>query len=138
MGVTRLGDRATLHVIDGGDHSEIWDGQGENPFFGILGLADSLIVTGDSVNMVSEAASTGKPVHVVDLKGGSGKFTRFHRSLRNAGITRPFAGTLERWDYEPLAETHRIAAEIRRRLGDRHHRTAGDLAQAGGSEFTGT
>src|SRR3546814_3642619 len=34
-----------------------------NPNFGILGLADHVIVTGDSVNMVSEAASTGKPVH---------------------------------------------------------------------------
>lgn len=118
--------------------AEIWDGKGENPYFGILGLADSLIVTGDSVNMVSEAASTGKPVHVVDLKGGSAKFSRFHSSLRNAGITRPFTGTLEHWDYEPLAETQRIAAEIRRRLGDRHHRTAGDLAQTGGAEITST
>src|ERR1700676_4277379 len=45
-----------------------WDGTGENPYFGLLGHADALIVTGDSVNMVSEAAATGKPVHVVELE----------------------------------------------------------------------
>src|SRR3546814_5078500 len=68
--------------------AEIWDGSGENPYFGILGLADHVIVTGDSVNMVSEAASTGKPVHVVHLpnshlRGSSAKFTRFHEALRS-------------------------------------------------------
>src|SRR3546814_10119808 len=92
-----------------------------NPNFGILGLADHVIVTGDSVNMVSEAASTGKPVHVVHLpnshlRGRSAKFTRFHEALVEAGIARPFAGTLEEWRYEPLDETHRIAGAIRRRL----------------------
>jgi hypothetical protein len=49
--------------------------------------------------------------------------TRFHEALVSAGITRPFAGTLENWDYTPLAETRRAAAEIRRRLLAR--RTAG-------------
>ena len=48
----------------------LWDGEGENPYFGLLGLADFLVVTCDSVNMVSEAASTGKPVYVADLPGG--------------------------------------------------------------------
>ncbi len=106
--------------------ARIWDGNGENPYFGIMGLADHIIVTGDSVNMVSEAASTGKPVHVVHLKGGSAKFHRFHEGMEQAGITRPFTGTLDEWRYEPLAETRRIAREIRRRLFD--HRQAGAAA----------
>ncbi len=96
--------------------ADIWDGRGENPYFGILGLADHVIVTGDSVNMVSEAASSGKPVHVVQLRGGSPKFTRFHEGLQAAGITRPFTGELAAWHYAPLDETRRVAAEIRRRL----------------------
>lgn len=98
----------------------IWDGQGANPYFGILGLADHVVVTGDSVNMVSEAASTGKPVHVVHLQGRSPKFTRFHEALVAAGITRPFTGALEVWSYPPLDETRRVAGEIRRRLVPRH------------------
>src|SRR3546814_17854854 len=94
------------------------DGSVENPYFGILGLADHVIVTGDSVNMVSAAASTGKPVHVVHLpnrplRGRSAKFTRFHAALVEAGIARPFAGTLEAWRYEPLDSAHRPAHPIR-------------------------
>ena len=104
--------------------AEIWDGNGENPYFGMLGLADHVIVTGDSVNMVSEAASTGKPVHVVHLSGGSAKFRRFHAGMEKAGITRPFTGTLAEWSYEPLAETQRVAAEIRRRLLKRRRERA--------------
>ncbi|HPP66390.1 MAG TPA: ELM1/GtrOC1 family putative glycosyltransferase, partial [bacterium] len=38
-------------------------------YFGILGICDILLVTEDSVTMISEACSTGKPVVVV----GSGK-----------------------------------------------------------------
>ncbi|NIA68732.1 hypothetical protein HBA54_09030 [Pelagibius litoralis] len=102
--------------------ADIWDGSGENPYFGILALADSIVATGDSVNMVSEAASTGKPVHIVELQGGSAKFSRFHGSLQAAGITRPFTGALENWSYAPLAETQRVAGEIRRRLIDRQAR----------------
>jgi hypothetical protein len=96
--------------------AQIWDGNGENPYFGMLGLADAIICTGDSVNMVSESASTGKPVHIVHLEGGSAKFRRFHEAMQAAGITRPFTGALEEWSYTPLDETHRIAGEIRRRL----------------------
>jgi mitochondrial fission protein ELM1 len=97
----------------------IWEGGGENPYFGLLGLADAVVVTADSVSMVSEAAATGKPVHVVDLDGGSAKFSRFHAAMRDAGITRPFRGTIEQWHYTPPDDTQRAAAEIRRRLASR-------------------
>ncbi len=98
---------------------EIWDGTGENPYFGFLALADAFVVTGDSVNMVTEAATTGKPVYVAALEGGSAKFRRFHGTLREAGITRPFEGRLERWSYPALRDTERAAIEVRRRLDAR-------------------
>ena len=97
----------------------LWNGTGENPYLGLLALADALVVTGDSVNMVSEAASTGKPVHVVALEGGSAKFRRFHDLLRRAGIARAFTGAIERWSYEPPDDTERAAAEIRGRMSRR-------------------
>jgi uncharacterized protein len=97
----------------------IWDGIGDNPYFGLLGLADALVVTADSVSMVSEAAASGKPVHVVDLEGGSDKFGRFHQAMREAGITRPFTGAIERWSYAPPDDTALAAAEIRRRLAQK-------------------
>jgi mitochondrial fission protein ELM1 len=95
----------------------IWDGSGENPYFAYLALADAIVVTEDSVSMVTEAASTGKPVHVIELAGGSRKFREFHRDMREAGITRRFDGALADWRYEVPNDTARAAAEIRRRLG---------------------
>lgn len=97
--------------------ADIWDGAGDNPYFGILGLADAVVVTGDSVNMVSEACATGKPVHVFDLDGGSAKFDRFHGALRARGITRRFEGRLESWRYDPPDDMARAVAAVRRRLG---------------------
>lgn len=96
--------------------ADIWDGAGDNPYFGYLGLADAIVVTGDSVSMVSEACATGKPVYVFDLEGGSEKFRRFHENLRARGFTRPFTGSLENWNYTPLRDTESVADEIRRRI----------------------
>lgn len=102
----------------------IWDGVGENPYFGMLGLADAVVVTANSVNMVSEAAATGKPVHVVALAGGSAKFDRFHRAMAEAGITRPFRGPIERWSYVVPDDGARAAAAIRDRLAGRRAEVA--------------
>ncbi len=44
-----------------------------NPYLGYLAMADELIVTADSVSMLSEACATGKPVHMFDL--GIGKYS---------------------------------------------------------------
>jgi len=94
----------------------IWDGKGENPYFGMLGLADFLVVTCDSVNMVSEAASTGKPVYVVDLPGGSEKFSRFHDALRADGVTRVFEGQLAAYAHPPLDDVARVAERVKAML----------------------
>ena len=93
----------------------IWDRIGDNPYLGMLALAEHLIVTEDSVSMISEAASTGKPVHVAAVDGGNARFDAFHAMLRDEGVTRPFDGTLAVWTYEPVDEAARVAAEIRRR-----------------------
>lgn len=90
----------------------LWDGEGDNPYFGLLGLADFLVVTADSVNMVSESASTGKPVYVADLPGASEKFARFHRALREDGVTRAFTGALEPYAYKPLDDMAAVAARV--------------------------
>jgi mitochondrial fission protein ELM1 len=100
-----------------GTSAYFWPGQGENPYFGMLAWADVVLVTEDSVNMVTEAASTGKSVHILPLSGGSPKFERFHGEMAKRGITRPYLGKLEIWSYVPLRETERAAAEIRARLG---------------------
>jgi mitochondrial fission protein ELM1 len=96
----------------------IWDGMGSNPYFAFLHAADHVLVTEDSANMAAEAASTGKPVHVlpmIPLKPAE-KFARLHAALRANGAARPFDGTLETWTYPPLNETDRTAREVLKRL----------------------
>ena len=94
-----------------------WDETGENPYSAFLARADAFLVTGDSVNMISEACFTGKPVHIIALAGGEGsKFERFHADICAGGYARPFAGRLEQWEGKKLDETARVAAEILDRL----------------------
>ena len=45
----------------------------ENPYLAFLGLADRIVVTGDSITMLAEACETGKPVYIFDL--GEGLFS---------------------------------------------------------------
>lgn len=96
--------------------SFIWDGTGSNPYFGILGSADYFVVTCDSVNMVSEALATGKPVYVADLPGGSSKFKAFHRILRAEGLTRPFGEAFDAYSYDPPDDVAAVTARIRELL----------------------
>jgi hypothetical protein len=97
--------RRSLHHVP----HVLWDEHGENPYFGYLGLADHIVVTSDSVNMTTEACATGKPIHVFHLPGESRRFSDFHKSMENAGMTRRFTGTLESWDYPPLLESPGVA-----------------------------
>ena len=94
----------------------VWDGAGDNPYFAFLSLADSIIATEDSVNMVTEAAGTGKPVYVQTLPGRSTRLSRFHELMRERGATRPFEGHLESWSYAPVNDTELVASAIRRAL----------------------
>lgn len=87
----------------------IWDGAGENPYFGLLSLADVIVTTSDSVSMVSEACFTGKPVYVYELPGGSPRHRQFRQSLLKDGIIRIFTGEIQYWQYNPLDETQRAA-----------------------------
>ena len=92
----------------------IWDDTGENPLFAFLNAADHILVTEDSANMAAEAASTGKPVHILPMVAlkSPGKFARLHADLEAHGATRPFDSTLAAWTYDPLAETDRAARAV--------------------------
>lgn len=97
----------------------IWDGKGENPYFAMLGWADTILVTGDSVSMLSDAGTTGKPVYLIPLEGGGTRLDAFHDNLQKAGVARIFEGRLEHWNYPALVDAAIIAQEIMRRMAAR-------------------
>ena len=90
-----------------------WNGEGENPYLGFMGAADVIVVTSDSVNMVSEACSSGKGVYVADLLPPSGRIAAFQENLRSRNLTRPFDGHVEPFLYEPLKDAETAAAAVR-------------------------
>jgi len=77
-----------------------WRGAGPNPYMGILAWADRLIVTGDSIAMLSEACATGKPVTMFDLGGMRDSQDESVRDFRLGGA---LYAVLQRWLWRRLS-----------------------------------
>ncbi|GAB2274587.1 hypothetical protein Dimus_009355 [Dionaea muscipula] len=100
----------------------IWNGEEPNPHMGHLAWADAFVVTADSVSMLSEACSTGKPVYVIGAERCTWKFLDFHNTLKERGLVRPFtasADVTQSWSYPPLNDTAEAAARIHHALAER-------------------
>lgn len=55
----------------------------ENPYFAYLALADELVVTGESMSMLTEACATNKPVFIFDLADiGAKPWWRYRHNWR--------------------------------------------------------
>ncbi len=93
----------------------LWDGTGDNPYVAMIANADAIVVTGDSVNMVSEAVSTSAPAYVYEPSGGHSRLRRYLDALVARGVLRRWSGDLDAWSHEPVDSTRLIAAEIARR-----------------------
>ena len=89
-----------------------YDGQGPNPYPRLLAVADAFVITADSVNMLGEAAATGKAIYVFEPSGGTRKTRAFLSGLEQAGATRPFTGEAEFFTYKPIDSTPEIAAAL--------------------------
>lgn len=107
----------------------VWTGSvdGRNPYAALLGWADRIVCTADSVNMLSEASATRVPVFVAGAMRARGRPRRFIDALLANGRVAPMndalsAGTAN--EIEPLRETARVATLLRARFG---------LAEAGTS-----
>lgn len=90
-----------------------WRDPGPNPYLGYLALADAIVVTGDSVSMLAEAAATAAPVFVATRERG--RHERMIESLVHAGRVRPLQAADTPFPVTPLDEADRVAAAIRER-----------------------
>ncbi|CAF2358546.1 unnamed protein product [Brassica napus] len=100
----------------------IWDGKDPNPHLGHLALADAFIITADSISMLSEACTTGKPVYVVGAERCTWKFSEFQKTLRERGAVRPLTGKenmVEKWSYTPLNDNAEAAERVIEDLAER-------------------
>ena len=91
-----------------------------NVYPGILGLAQAVIVTSDSVNMASEAAITGKPLLIAPWQsaaetnpsGEVGRIRAFHDHMFAGNHTAPMAGTIPNGSFERLDEMAGLTEEL--------------------------
>ena len=90
-----------------------YDGTGPNPYQGYLVWADAILVTEDSVSMACEAISTGKPVYIIPLQGGSDRFRAFHGYLYQQGYARPFDGRIEAFTYRSPNDLAAISEKMK-------------------------
>ena len=116
--------RETLIALTSRHGGFFWDGTGENPYVDLLALADCIVATADSFNMIGEAAATGRPILVFEPSGGHPKLDVYMNGLKSHGIVHPFEGRLEGQPYEPLNSTPKVAKAIAEGFG-RHRRALG-------------
>ena len=100
--------------------AKVWLGEGKNPYKFALYNSEFFIITSDSTSMVSEASITGKPIYIYQLpfKRKSVRFKRFHEEFNTLKITRDLitSDKLEKWSYDKLDESKRIAGIIKKRI----------------------
>ncbi|MFT3897853.1 MAG: mitochondrial fission ELM1 family protein [Thermomonas sp.] len=117
--------RGALHSAVARGSGVCWTGAGEpapaqaggaNSYPGLLGWADRIVCTADSVNMLSEACATFAPVFVLGRERLAGRPRGFVERLRELGRVRDADAGLEPFAAEPLRETARVAAIVHERL----------------------
>ncbi|KDE19967.1 hypothetical protein AZ09_08810 [Acetobacter aceti 1023] len=110
-----------LTAIVEGAGGHVWNGEGENPYEGLIACADNLIVTIDSVSMISEAVAGCAPVTIYPLPGRSRRISDFVEELELAGRVHVLEDAETRlpapWLAQPLDDTPYILAELHKRLG---------------------
>lgn len=89
---------------------------GDNPYAGALAWADRIVVSPDSVNMISEACATHAPVFIAEPDRATGRIRRFIASLEARGRVRAQTREPIGFAVAPLRETARVAALVRDRL----------------------
>ena len=93
----------------------IWDGELPNPYLTILAMSDNLVVTSDSVSMISEALATTAPVFIFHLAGGP-RHLRFVDNLIARGLVTPLDRPATPAVRPAIDATLRVAEAVRRLL----------------------
>ena len=101
----------------GDNHTIIMDVD-KRAYLSALALSENIVVTCDSSSMISEAALTGKPIYIASIlpRKNNKRFQRFRNLFRELNITRNLGEEVEKWNYEKLDETNRVANIIKQKI----------------------
>lgn len=94
-----------------------WQPEGDNPYLGMLGSADAVVVSADSASMCVEACAAGRPVFLHAPEAGiPEKFEVLHKRLSEHGCLRALGSAWFTVEAPPPNPAIAIADRIRRIL----------------------
>ena len=101
-----------------GKNHTIIDNIDKKAYLSALSISQSIVVTCDSSSMISEAALTGKPIYVANIlpRKNDKRFQKFRNLFRELNITRNLGEDEEKWNYQKLDETNRVAKIINQKI----------------------
>ncbi len=110
-----------LNALDAPPHwLHRWRPEGDNPYIGMLGSADAIIVSADSASMCAEACAPGVPVFLHEPKAGAPeKFEVLHQRLREHGCLRSLGDDWFEVEAPPVNPAFAIAAAIKALMAEK-------------------
>ena len=101
-----------------GENHTIINNVDKKAYLSALSISEKIVVTCDSSSMISEAALTGKPIYVANIKSKKNdkRFKKFRNLFRELNITRNLGEKEENWRYQKLDETNRVAQIIKEKI----------------------
>ena len=83
-----------------------------------LALSTFVVVTCDSTSMISESATSGKPIYVahMEVTRNNYRFKRFFKLFKEMGIIKDLGENVETWTYNRINEAERIAKTIKTKI----------------------
>ncbi len=107
-----------LAIREMGSSGHVVNKVDKQAYLSAYALANFVIVTCDSTSMISEAATSGKPIFVAHMKAKKNnyRFKRFFKLFKQMGITRDLGEKVETWTYNKHNEAQRIATQIKNKI----------------------
>ena len=107
-----------LAIKEMGSFGHVVNKVDKEAYLSAYALANFIIVTCDSTSMISEAATSGKPIFVAHMKTKKNnyRFKRFFELFKQMGIIRDLGEKVEHWTYNKHNEAQRIALELKNKI----------------------
>jgi mitochondrial fission protein ELM1 len=91
---------------------QLWKGEGVNPYMEYLAISDAIVVTGDSISMMSESCLMGKPAYIAEVPIQNKKFKQFIGDLYSGRYAFSFGQNLYLGEFRPLNELDRVGKQV--------------------------
>jgi len=111
-------DSIELAIHEMGSCGHVVKSIDKQAYLSAYALANYVVVTCDSTSMISEAATSGKPIFVAHMKPKKNnyRFQKFFKLFREMGITRNLGEKVEPWTYNKHNEAERIGNLIKDKI----------------------